>query len=313
MHSPVTWSLAQAVIARLDRADVRVIGARGMIGPGVDLAVTDDGGVSIDETCSYLQQLLGVCQPGRGLVLYLPHSVFLAGQLLRFSARVQQIFYLEEGQTSTCPARLAHIPPLLADAVPLLHALHQHGLLDALQLDPADVLRLPVTPGVGFDWQHPGYGGCFACSADAFAGLPSVTLLDLPRHPQLQAAQLVSFASILNGLVPAGAAWQDQVSARCARLLSMAEALDRQRDMAHALLFRLHPRDAHGLPRWFYDAWQRYARTYPCWCELHGLDVLAEPALHNFAHYHVIGPSAQSKYVSAWWGAARLTQAPAVL
>ncbi|GGP27128.1 hypothetical protein [Silvimonas amylolytica] len=307
VHSPITWSLAQAIIARLDRADVRLIGARGMAGPEMDLVVEDDGGLSIEQTCAYLQQLLGVCQPGRGLVLYVPHTVFLAGQLLRHSARVQQIYYLEEGLTSTQPARLANIPPLLADAAPLLHALQQHGLLDALQLDPSDVLQLPHTPSIAFDWHNTRYGGRFACSADAFSGMPGVTLLDLPRHPHLQAAQLVSFASVLNRFAP-GTASQGQLEARCAQLLSMAETLDAHHDTHQALLFRLHPRDTHGLPRWFYDAWQRYARTYPCWCEVHGLDALAEPALLNFARYHVVGQSAQSKYVTAWWGATRLTQ-----
>ncbi|MBB5191672.1 hypothetical protein HNQ50_002402 [Silvimonas terrae] len=308
IHSPITWSMAQAVIAHLGLTDtdIRLIGARGMTGPGLHLTVADDGGVSIADSCAFLQQMLAICEPGRGLVLYLPHSVFLAARILGRSGRVQQIHYLEEGLTSAEPARLAAMPPLLAEAAPLLQALRQHGLIDALQLDPADIARCALMPAAAFDWRNPKYAGSFACSDDTFGGMPQVTPLTLPRAASAQRAQLVSFASVLTG-AGCGPDLTAVIEAQCVRVLAMAETMS-ARYAAEALLFRLHPRDSGGLPRWFYDAWRRYGQTYPRWCELHGLDSLAEPALHHFAHYHVIGHSTQSKYVCAWWGAASLSR-----
>ncbi len=306
IHSPITWSMAQAVIGHLGLTDIRLIGARGMAGPGMHLAVADDGGASIADSCVFLQQMLSICEPGRGLVLYLPHSVFLAARILGRSGRVQHIHYLEEGLTSAEPVRLAAMPPLLTDAAPLLQSLQQHGLIDALQLDLADAAQCALTPGAAFDWRNPKYAGSFACSPDAFGGMPLVTLLALPRATTLQRAHLVSFASILTG-AGTGPDMAPLIEAQCARALSMAETLT-ARYPEQTLLFRLHPRDEAGLPRWFYDAWRRYGQTYARWCELHELDRLAEPALHNFAHYHVIGHSTQSKYVNAWWGPARLSR-----
>ena len=100
VHSPITYSIARDTIAALQLEHPILIGARGISGPGFVETVADDGQWSVLESCQTLQCLLRHVPPDAQLALYVPHTAFLLGKLLRASSRVARLYYLEEGLTS---------------------------------------------------------------------------------------------------------------------------------------------------------------------------------------------------------------------
>lgn len=307
VHSPITYSMALATIAHLQLANVRLIGARGIAGGAwISQVVDDDGGIGIERTCQFMSDLLALCPAKCAIVLYLPHSVFLFGQLARLSGRVRQIYYLEEGYTSAhLPLLQATLPPLLERTDILLATLEQSGLMARWQLERPTVALLDQTPYRAFDACSAKYAGGFACSADAFRGLPHVIQLPLPVNPQRHDARLLSFGSVLNRL---GAKPDHAVlNQLCEQLLAAAQRMLDQPGKQRTLLLKLHPRDGQGLPSWFYRQWQALGADYITYCQSHNLDPNSEPALHNLDHYHVVGTSAQSKYVTQLLGRERLS------
>ena len=308
VHSPITYSIARATIDALRLNAPILIGGRSIAGPDIAVAVNDDGQWSIEATCRLLASMLERIPPNSIISLYVPHTAFLFGRLIKASSRVHQIYYLEEGFTSADMARqqLYRLPQALnADA--LDQALHRYDLYDRLGIAASALAVICKSPLQTFDAGMDTYAGCFACSPDAFPSMPLVTHLTLQPSPVRRKARLLSLHGFRNQ-------WDDPnllEQAYRATLKLCTHLVKNGRD-AIPLVVKLHPRDAMEPPDWFGRSQPPHCIAYADYCRDHQLNPNVEPALLNFEHYVVVGKSSQSKYVTQFLGSQRLTRIESV-
>ena len=304
VHSPITYSIAKAAADRLQLANAVLIGARGIEGPDVAHSVCDDGQWSVSACCKLLQLIVEQVPPERGIALYVPHTMFLLGKLIRLSRRVVRLFYLEEGFTSadaTWQKCFIQPEPIHQDA--LLVELMRTGLLRALDIDLQGVRAINSMPVRPFDLDLPQYAGGFACSQDAFPGMRGVARLQFTVDPIVRPAHLISFFGLLNH-----AKAPKLVNRAYEQMLDIIHPLVNRGQEPQAIVVKLHPRDELAQPQWFRQAIESLGVGYLRYCKEHGLNPNIEPALHNFSHYYFIGKTAQSKYVAQFLGNDRMTQ-----
>jgi hypothetical protein len=307
-HSPITYSIALTTIALHDLSNVAIVGARGIAGPRIRLALADDGEWSPARTCATLREIIDLIPTGQRVDLYLPHTAFLLGKLVKFAGRVRHIHYIEEGYSSAFLPLLDHdIPPTAIDLAALGEALRQYGLIDALQLDEASLARLNQLPDNAFDAHCAKYAGAFACSTDAFAGLPLVTRVELTRNAAEVPARLLSFFGIRNYYGSKGQ-HSEKAEQACRLIIALARSMRDAPDVTQPLVVKLHPNDYSGLPAPLHTSLRELGVDYFDFCRTNGLDPNLEPALHNFSHYHIFGHTSQVKYVEQFCGPHRLTR-----
>jgi hypothetical protein len=304
VHSPITYSIAIAAIRHASIAKPKLMGARGITGDGIARTVEDDGIWSIPRTCALLRQIVELIPADAKAAIYLPHTSFLMGKLVKLSGRIGRIFYLEEGYTSTHLSLLnKYMGPHPVQLDWLVSELEAGGLIDALQIDRDGLARLNEIKENAFDADCLKYAGAFSCSPDAFVGLPSVTRLPLDVAPERRPVRLVSFFGIRNRYGDA-----IQIETICRSLGDVIDSMQTMHRDEIPLLVKLHPRDGTGLPAWFYGKLQQLGIDYSDYCRANAIDANTEPALLNFEHYFLFGQTAQAKYVEMFLGKDRMTQ-----
>ena len=304
VHSPITYSMARATIDALQLRAPVLIGARGVRGPDIDDYVDSDGQWSIDGSCQALRCLMDAVPDGAPIAIYVPHTMFLLGQLLRISKRVAKLCYLEEGLTSAENSlQGCFLRPVQSDLELLRQTMAKLGLLESAQIHPALLDGLNTMDVRPFDHQHPRYGGCFACSPDAFANMPQVTRLQLEKDATPRSTRLLSFYGLHNRID------DKAVIAQAYRdILNIFTEQAALQPPGHRLIVKLHPRDELLQPQWLRLTLQSLNASYADYCQQNQLNSNREPALLNFDHYYFFGPTAQAKYVAQCWGAERMTR-----
>ncbi|NJA90176.1 hypothetical protein HCX48_13225 [Rhodocyclus tenuis] len=275
-----------------------------MAGERVNCAVEDDGIWSISRTCELLQRIHERIPATADVAIYLPHTAFLFGKLLKISGRVREIYYLEEGYTSANTALLSqYCAPTPLDEAALVAALDAASLVDAWRIDRRRLAHLNEIPESALDARCEKYAGAFACSDDAFLGMAGVNRLPLVVAPRETPAQLLSFWGISNRYCDTR-----QIDPACRMVCEIIDVMLHENKSGLPMLVKLHPRDRKGLPAWFYERLRQRGVDYFAYCQRRAINTNIEPALLNFAHYHIFGRTAQAKYVSAFLGAPRMTQ-----
>jgi hypothetical protein len=301
-HSPITYSMALAVIERLHIASPTIIGGRHISGPRITRKVMDDGIWSIHRTVVLLRCIADVLPTSATLTVYLPHTAFLFGKLIKLSHRVAGIVYLEEGYTSAQASILSQAtPPTQVNIDVLLSALREHNLIRDWQFDSSELARLNDTPERAFDTTTPKYAGAFACSIDAFVGMKSVVRVPLRVLGPRRTEHLLSFHALSNRHFDAN------LHIACGYVCDIIKAIALNTDVHQPQLIKLHPMDYDNLPTWFLEKVLSIGNDYFEHCQRCGLDPNVEPALLNFDHYYVIGQTVQTKYVANFLGPHRLT------
>jgi hypothetical protein len=300
--------MALACIRHLGLSNPIVIGGRATAGPNIQCAVEDDGCWSIERTCILLKAISDRVPTEDNIALYLPHTAMLFGKLLKLSGRVERIYYLEEGYTSANRSFLHQVfATTQVDLPSLTQALQDMGLIESWQMYADALACLNETPEIPFDAHCEKYAGCFACTPNAFAGMPSVTLVKLEVELQRRPVSIVAFYGILNKYGREGK-FAREIDACCQMVLNIAQSIQAASPPDRTVLVKLHPNDCLGLPAWFYAALRSRSADYFEYCRAHQIDANLEPALLNFEHYHIFGETAQTKYVQHFLGANRLTQ-----
>lgn len=302
VHSPITYSIALAAIDYLQLSEPVIVGGRCMAGGKISCTVTDDGIWSVTRTTELLRAI-DTCIPVGSIVrLYVPHTAFLFGKLIKLSRRVEQIIYLEEGYTSAQAQLLKlNVAPTFVAIAELMEILESQGLVDTWQIDRADMAGLNDLPDSVFDVRCDKYFGAFACSADVFIDMPAVTHLALPVASERRTVPLLSFFAISNRYSG------ESRDTACQFAIELIEKM--HNDLGgQPFLVKLHPMDYTHLPAWFQGELVQRGVDYFSYCRASNIDHNIEPALLNFDHYHIIGRSAQAKYVHQFLGPDRLTQ-----
>ena len=303
VHSPITYTVAVGAIRMQGIARPVLMGARGIAGPDIAEMVDEDGLWSIPDVCKVLERMIRHVPDGAKIALYLPHTAFLLGKLVRCSGRVARIYYLEEGLTSVgVTVGQAYYQPVPFDVEELLASLRVRGLLDSWGLSEDDVRGMDKSELRPFDTNNRRYAGSFACSQDAFAALPGVRRMALAADPVDKPVCLLSIAGLRNGMdEPQQLEWAFR------RVLSLCVTMIGKLPPGHILLVKLHPRDVLLQPDWFRSDVARLQVDYFAYCAARGINANLEPAMLNFAHYFFVGTTSQSKYVEQLLGADRMT------
>ena len=304
LHSPITYTIGKAAISSAGRENCIVIGGRNINGTGIDATVEDDGCWSIERSCALLKSIADLVPATEDVALYLPHTSFLFGKLIKISDRVGAIHYIEEGLTSANPQFINKPLPIIeVELSELKRTLELSDLIEHWRIDTDSLEKINDFPSIAFDSNCHKYAGAFACSPDAFLGLPNVTRIGLAerfpgRNPQADLA-------VLPGIINLSGSMQ-QADLLCRFLLASVQSLSLSLANSRRLLVKLHPRDHQGLFPWFYQGLERLDCDYFRYCNDNGLDWNVEPALHRFNRYHIFGTTAMSKYISMFLGSERM-------
>ena len=132
-------------------------------------------------------------------------------------------------------------------------------------------------------------------------GMPSVTHLALPVAKERRARQLLSLFAISNRYSG------ETLEVACQYAIELVQKMHHAQG-GYRLIVKLHPMDYANLPVWFQRELVQQGLDYFSDCCASDFDPNIEPALLNFDHYHIVGRSAQAKYVQQFLGPDRLTQ-----
>lgn len=303
IHSPITYSIGRHLLENGQLNNPLVICGRKTLWDGPHVSVLDDGIWNAERVCDFLETLLDALPKQRPLELdiYLPHTGFLLGKLLKLSPLVRRIFYIEEGDTS-------HNQQLATDqqnlAIPIDNyavMFKRRGLLNRLGITSDMFSGINDMEAIWFDGNHPKYGGAFGISPTSFPTLANVQQLQLALRESIPEREKIWVCFLPN--IVSLASKHDENQPLLQKLLYALVILLRTQSalaasMSCALLIKFHPVDEANLSDEFKAELLRDAGSYLDFLHQHGLDSGYEPALYGFGKYVVVNTSAASRYVA---------------
>jgi len=100
-HNPITYTLNKLIAQQNTNVPSQQITARGIEAEGA-ISVMDDGVWNIERTVTFLKTLLSINPLQQQLFhLFLPHTGYLLGKLVKISKKISNYSYVEEGQYSS--------------------------------------------------------------------------------------------------------------------------------------------------------------------------------------------------------------------
>ncbi|WP_413457001.1 hypothetical protein [Herbaspirillum huttiense] len=307
LHSPITYSIARQLLREGEVRAPLVVCGRGMQWEGPHVSVTDDGIWDPARTVAFLEQMAAALPASlTPLRLFVPHTGYLVGKLLKLATAVQTVCYLEEGNTS-CNALLARpTHNAIVDATALLHMLQAKPMLmQRLGLTPQAVLQVNAMPAIWFDAQSPKYGGAYRVSPQAFPGLPQVRTVSLAPQSGLGLAQrhwLCFLPNIINMVARCGQ-HSEEAQRNLHGLMSSLRTIQALVASQHArLVMKFHPVDEANLNPQFKQQFYGFGLSYASFAAQQAIDAQLEPALFDFTRFIVINESAASRYVELFQG-----------
>lgn len=311
VHSPITYSIGRHLLRHGIIKNPLIICGRKIHWDGSHIDVIDDGVWDIQRTCDFLEKLCGQLSVGRRfqLNMYLPHTGFLLGKLLKLAAAVHSIRYIEEGDTSCDPALSAATPNFSISVADLAAELKRRGLLEKLQIREESLEKINAMDVLWFDKTHPKYAGAYGISAQAFPGMAQVALLHLDRVPIIPEGERVwvcLLPSITNMAIQHknNMPLLSNLTYGLVMMLRTTNAI--VRDFGGWLLIKFHPTDEAKLDEDFKQELYRYGSSYREFFELNNFDINYEPALYNFDRFVVVNTSAASRYIEQLQGKEKL-------
>lgn len=307
LHSPITYSIARQLERDGRLVAPVVVCGRGMEWHGPFVRVTDDGIWDPARTVEFLVRLASAL-PGTmtPLRIFLPHTGFLLGKLLKLATSVQTVCYLEEGNTSCNPDLARPAQDAAVDAAALLQLLQAQPLLmQRLGLTPQAVLQVNSVPAIWFDAASPKYGGAYRVSPAAFPGLPGVHTVSLAPQGALREPGrhwLCFLPNIINMVARCGQ-HSEEAQQNLHGLMSSLRTMQALVASQHArLVMKFHPVDEANLNPQFKEQFYGFGLSYASFAAQQAIDAQLEPALFGFSRFIVINESAASRYVELFQG-----------
>lgn len=303
IHSPITRSIAHQMEKNGDIHTPLVICGRKTTWHDAYVEVTDNGMWDIDRTCDFLEKLVKALPHNDHLLLdvYLPHTGFLLGKLLKLSPLVRRFFYIEEGDTASDPAFTQPVVNVAVSVDTLYEALSVRGISGRLRLGPGKLQNINAMPVIFFDGHDQKYGGSFRISDDAYLTLPNVQKVRLEAQQPIPEAENV-WVCMLPNIINMVAENQVRHEVLQKLLYGLIILIRTARALAECssaiLLLKFHPNDECNLNAKLKSDILSGAYSYMEFFQEHHLDPNFEPALYNFGKYIVINKSAASRYVS---------------
>ncbi|WP_050476515.1 hypothetical protein [Herbaspirillum rhizosphaerae] len=311
IHSPITYSIGRQLLANGEIHNPLVICGRKTQWNGPHLEVIDDGIWNAERVRDFLKAMLDALPRERPIQLniYLPHTGFLLGKLLKMSPLVRRIFYIEEGDTSHDEQYTKDRENLAVPLATYRAYLNQHQLLERLGITNAALDAVNEMEAIWFDGKHPKYGGAFGISPTSFPSLSNVQQIrlalqeDIPDREKIWVCMLPNIVSLASRYDNNQALLQKILYAL---VISLRTQSALAASMSCALLIKFHPVDEANLSEDFKAELMHAAGSYTDFFRERGLDAGYEPALYGFGKYLVLNTSAASRYVAQLLGQERL-------
>ena len=311
IHSPITYSIGRQLLANGEIRNPLVICGRKTQWNGPHLKVIDDGIWNAERVRDFLKLMLDALPGERPIRLniYLPHTGFLLGKLLKMSPLVQRICYLEEGDTSHDVQYTKDRENLAVPLATYRAYLNQHHLLERLGITDAALNAINDMQAIWFDGDHPKYGGAYGISPTSFPSLSNVHQIKLALQEEI-ADRAKIWVCMLPNIVSLASKYDSDQALLQKILYALVISLRTQSalaaSMSCALLVKFHPVDEANLSVEFKAELMHDAGSYLDFFQERGLDSGHEPALYGFAKYLVMNVSAASRYVAQILGEDRL-------
>jgi hypothetical protein len=313
IHSPITYSIGHQLESSGRLTKPLVMGGRKTAWHSDYIQVHDDGMWDIDRTCDFLDKLVQALPDNDQLQLdvYLPHTGFLLGKLLKLSPVVRRIFYIEEGDTSCDPGFTKQINNVELSVDELHAALSRRGIAKRLRLGLSRLQNINAMQAVFFDGHNQKYGGSYGISADAFPTLSNVEKLHLEERQNIPGAENI-WVCLLPNVINMAGKYKTEPGVLDKILYGLVILIRTQNALAASfsasLLLKFHPNDETNLNDELKSDIFKGARSYLEFFDERHLDPGYEPALYNFGKYIVVNESAASRYVELLRGEEKLVR-----
>lgn len=312
VHSPITYSIGRYLLQQNILKDPLVICGRKIKWidiPHID--VIDDGIWDIDRVCDLLVKLCdeldinGECR----LNMYLPHTGFLLGKLLKIAGIVQKIYYIEEGDSAYNPLLSQITRNVLVDLPLLISKLNSFNLIERLQINETDLLAINTMNVCWFDGMHTKYSGAYCTSPEAFPELSQVSIVNFPRinifpeDKKIWVCMLPIFVYLIEKHQHDRVLLEKMLYGALIMLRTFKTVCDHS---GASLVIKFHPVDELSLDISFKKIIYQYGQPYYDLFEKEQLDMGYEPALYNFDQFIVIDTSSASRYIKQFCGEKKL-------
>jgi len=313
VHSPITYSIGRHLH---DNGYLKnrpfVVCGRNTRWDGPHIEVADDGIWEMERVGDFLETICrGLEEQAQGngdigLHLYVPHSGYLAGKLLKLSGLVRKVFYLEEGDAAYNPANVTQAwPSREVDVDALIAMLEARGIMETLKLDRTGLREINSMKSFFFDAAHANYGGAYCISPQAFTLLSNVTVLALDPIeiiPEGENIWLCMLPNIINlhATHAKNKPLLDKMIYGIVMMLRTQSAL--LNNVGGSLIIKFHPSDDVHLNPDFKNEMYRYGTAYQDFFEMNEFEIGHEPSLYNFSKFVVINPSSAVRYIKQLQG-----------
>jgi hypothetical protein len=297
LHSPITYTVGKHMHEQgYFQNNLIVLCARNTTWPGTYTDISNMAGWGTYEACWLLQRLSYLLEDGEDVAfnLYLPHSAFHFAYVLKTSALVEGLYYLEEGDASYVDYAV------MVDFEPnLKKILNESGLTKKLQLD------LDRIPDSGshlislLEGDDPKYKASFGIAEHAFPSVSNVHVLNIETHKiftdnqQIWLCMPCDFIRVFNtnAHIPG---FSERYFQKALGTINTLSAI--AQNAGGQLIIKLHPLDEAQLDKKLISQLYEYGTPYKEFILQHNHDPYIETSLFNFHKICVIGGSSASRY-----------------
>ncbi len=302
-HNPITYTLNKLIAQQNTNIPSQQITARGIKVEGA-ISVMDDGVWNIERTVTFLKTLLSINPLQKQLFhLFLPHTGYLLGKLIKISRKISCYSYVEEGQYSSNKTFEFQSQKEI-DCNALLELLKEDNHLAPLGIHEEDVLSLNEINNFFYDCEHPKYRGAYSLSSNAFKGFPNVKRfkIDTPTERKIHFPETILVAlSPLFQLLRSHPGHIKEIEANLIHLIQKSKCAQRSRK----LVIKVHPQDLLWIEasESFKSFIQSLSNLGKQFHEIEFPDEVdhnVELAFLGFQYYLVIGQSSASIYLEQY-------------
>lgn len=301
LHSPITYTVADYMYRNgYLPNNLIVLCARRTTWSGPYTDISDMAGWGTYEACMLLKRLSALITEGElvGFNLYLPHSAFHFAHILKTSALVDNLYYIEEGDASyvdVCePVQFdSTLKPVLASS-----GLEKIFQLDLERIPDAGIHHIQLLEG-----NDPKYNGAFGLSPESFPSLGQVHVLDIgvhtifPENSKVWLCMPCDFTRVFNDHSHEQGYAEKYFYSAIATLKALSATA---RSEGGELVVKLHPLDENQLDPRLVEEIYRHSTPYKTCLHNRQADAGIEPTLFNFHKFCVIGTSSASRYINAF-------------
>jgi hypothetical protein len=265
---------------------------------GDSVHVEDDGIWDIKRTMIFLT---AVMKSGfkENIDIYLPHTAFLLGKLVKAIHAFSGYYYIEEGRTSQYTSNSLTSNKMI-DPLELNQELVSSGVKSYFNLPDDFAWLINQESNTVLDGEHLKYKGSFALTPNAFKNFLNVKFIELDI---VKYKRKIIFKKNTLVILPSSTEIFGDSLEKSAELTFVRRYIaERYKIEGHNLIIKRHPQDYSEDPRvkYFVDYFNNLGVTFDSFDFESKVDHFLEPALLGFEKYLVFGNSSVEDYLKMY-------------